>query len=570
LSDPEVLSHVEFDAPVEVRSLSKREIEVRLIPWGVLAETQGGFESFERGAFADAKPSDVLLHGLEHEAHIGLGQNGQPVMTRHPVGRAFALDDKPDGQYAHFRVAKTARGDEVLALAEDGIASGVSVEFSQVPGGTEVRQLRVRRHVVHTRARLSGASTTYRPSYAGAEVIAVRSKETPVADAPSTEAQAAPSVDLAALSLAVGTAVGSQISGIKDSLDATIEKALQTRSAIPDDAMKALIDRLDAVEEQARANFSIPSGDDKGHPEDFTRGDWLKLVLRQLSGDTVSHAEVQARIAADLITTDNLGVVPTTFSREIVGIVDQGRPFLESTRRIESPDGMALTVPKIVTRPTTGVQSTEKTELTSTATSITTSQYNPVTVGGYGDISLQLLKKSSPSYLTMYLDLLGEAYAIDADDQAVDALISAGMSQGGSFDPDDGPKFGEAFANSVAVSRLLRPDTIWLSTAAVQQFIDAVNPAANGPLYSNLRADLTAAGIGGTISGLRPVHVPALDDETADIIVGPSRAFAWAEDGTYTLQVDVPAKAGRDVGLVGMLWFAPLYPTAFTRYWLES
>jgi hypothetical protein len=109
-----------------------------------------------------------------------------------------------------------------------------------------------------------------------------------------------------------------------------------------------------------------------------------------------------------------------------------------------------------------------------------------------------------------------------------------------------------------------------MSTAAVAQFIDAVNPATYGPLYSQMRADLTAGGIGGTISGLRPVHVPALDDEEADIIVGPSRAFAWAEDGTYTLQVDVPAKAGRDVGIVGMMWYAPLYPTAFTRYWLDS
>jgi phage head maturation protease len=567
--EPTTTRSIEVEADVHVRNLTARELDVRLMPWGQTIETVVGPEMFNRGAFDGTDPNQVRLMGLEHEVHMGLGQDGRPTVTRHPVGKAIALDSREDGQYATFRVAKTARGDEVLALADDGIASGVSVEFREVPGGTVTETRSGRRTKVHNRVHLTGASTTYRPAYQDAVVLAVRSAEgdTPVAE---PTADVAPTPAPAAVTV---TDIKDLEGRIGDQMKDAIAQA-RSANAIDENVMQKFLDRLEAMEERSRMQFEIPShAPEAGHPEDFGRGDWLKLVLRTLTGESVGQAELHARITADLITADNLGVVPPAYLNEMIGIIDPSRPFLQSTRRLTTPrSGMQLTVPKIVTRPTTGVQAEEKDELASTATSIVPVNYNPVTIGGYGDISIQLLKRSDPSYLELYLDLLFEAYAIDADDEAVDALLDeAAVVEGGAIDPDDGPQFGAAWANAAAISRRLTPDTIWLSSAAAAAFIDAKADGTNAPLYGNLNGGFAAAsGVGGTISGLRPVHVPALDDEAVDLIVGPSRGFAWAEDGTYTLQVDVPAKAGRDVGIVGMLWFAPLYPAAFTSYTIAS
>ncbi len=259
-------------------------------------------------------------------------------------------------------------------------------------------------------------------------------------------------------------------------------------------------------------------------------------------------------------------MVPEAFSTELVGVIDPARPFLGSTRRIPTPDsGMTLNVPVLTTRPTMGVQVNEKDDITSTTTSITSAGFDAITIAGGGDISLQLLKRSSPSYLDLYLRLLAEALAKNAESEAIGALLAAGVTGGtGSLDPEN-LLIGEAWTNGQTAG--LTPDHMWLSSDAVALFIDAKATGTNAPLYANIAADFTAAGgPGGRISGLIPVYVPALDGTGTDVVIGPSSGFAWAEDGAFTLQVDVPAKAGRDVALVAIDWFAPLYASAFTTY----
>lgn len=542
---------IEFiPSEVSVRSLSKREIDMRVVPWDVQINTATGLEEFRKGALEGLDPTRVLLMGTEHRAEMGLGQTGQPVLVRVPTGRGTKLEERDDAGYMTFRVAKTAAGDEQLALADEGIVAGVSIEFGEVPGGTTSEMRSGRRVNVHRRVNLTGVSTTYRPAYPQAQVLAVRAEED-AAVAEQEEAAvvaeeatpAAPAYDFSGFERAVG------------SLNATSDK---------------ITDRLDKMEERYRSSFTVPAP--QADIPQANIGSWANVVLRMLSGESVPQAELNARTVQDLITTDNAGVVPEAFISELRGVIDPARPFMESTRRLPVPaSGTTMRVPIITQRPTVAEQTTEKTELSSQKTIISSTTFDMVSKGGVGDISLQLLKRSDPSFLDLYVRLLAEAYAIEAEEEALRALFDAtgGVGVSDALDPND-LELGDAFQNSFNEIRR-PPDTIWLSTEAVGAFIDAKATTTNQPLYNSLSTSATAAGgITGTISGLRAVHVPSLDAHGAFAVVGPSNGFAWAEDGTYTLQVDVPSKAGRDVAIFGMLWFVPWYPDAFTTYNVAS
>ena len=526
------------DSEITVRSMDRREIEARIVPWDVAIETPIGLESFKRGAFSHINPRHVVLR---------LGHDGEPV------GAGLSLEERDDGAHMVFRVSKTQRGDDALTLAADGVTRHVSVEYAPRESQGQVVYRNRQRVTELTRAALKGVATTYVPAYPQAEILAVREAEG-AASMPDNE----PAVGAAPIEPPVidMTPVTASIA------------ALEQRFA----------DRFLQLEERSRSNFTIPSA----HAEPDVRGkrgDWMSAVIRMLSGERVN--DLQMRELADLVTSDNVGVVPDAYLTEMIGVIDPSRPFLQSTRKLDLPAaGMSLVVPKIITKPTAGVQAIygdesypEKSEITSTTTSITNVTYDAVTIAGGGDIGLQLLKRSSPSYLSLYLELLAEAYGSNAESEALATLIALvgvpdGVNDGGTLDPE-ALVLGNAWSAGAAVKKPI--NTMWLGSAAVGAFIDAKVTGSNAPLYSSIQAGFTAgAGTGGTISGLKPVWVPALDGSGVDVLVGPSSGFGWTEDGTYTLQVDVPAKAGRDVALVGILWFAPMYPTAFTAYGIAS
>jgi hypothetical protein len=385
-------------------------------------------------------------------------------------------------------------------------------------------------------------------------VTAVRSEEEPVTDKetpqPPDEPEEPENVKVAARSAADQDAI----------------KLLADTFAKP---MGEIVNRLEGIEERMRSSFTVPGVDEKPKA---SLGQWAELVVKTYAGEPIS--DELYRTVADVKTTDSVGVVPPTYLQRMIGVIDASRPFISSVERLETPDtGTQLIVPKITQRPTVATQSTEKTEVSSQKSIITTETFSMITKAGVGDLSLQLLRRSSPSFLELWIRLLAEAYAQETEEEAVLQLIAAvadgGPEPAGALDPNN-TTFGPAFEATFNAMRRA-PDTIWLSSEAVGEFIDAKADGTNAPLYSDLAANFTAGGgTGGTISGLRPVHVPALDTKGAYAIVGPRSGFAFAEEGTFTLETVIASKLGRDVALAGFSWYVPWYPAAFTLYNVAS
>jgi uncharacterized protein len=145
-----------------------------LLPWGVPARVvdQGRLvtETFTRGALEGNNPGRVPLTAT-HPRDAGTL----------PIGVTLAIEDRSDAAWGEWRVSDTLLGNEVLALARDGVPLGLSVGFMEVPGGS--RWSADRQRVTRTRAELDHVAVVRVPAYQGAGVVGVRShagRPTPV------------------------------------------------------------------------------------------------------------------------------------------------------------------------------------------------------------------------------------------------------------------------------------------------------------------------------------------------------------------------------------------------------
>lgn len=540
---------------LQTLSLKDRKLGVRIVPYDVVADhPMYGPIMFKAGAFGEVDPRSVRLR-MDHQ---------DP-----PTGLGTRFWEEPDGAYMEFQLSKTSRADDQLTLAVDGVSRGASVGFFFVPSRTKRQKVDGRSVTVYgpDSARLAELSTTWKPTFSEAGVMYALSAQKGTGP-DMTEAQEAPVAG-----------AGFDYEKFAEAQAAAMQKVLDAqRDAGAEAKIETLLSKFDEMVELQRSNIQVPAAVPAKPKAKLHH--WVEMTLRQRAGDPMRDVEIRELALDDVITTEQPGLVPTRFTADYDDLISQARPFLSSTRQIAPPaTGTSMVLPIITTRAVAGTQAGgQKTELTTTATKVGTGSFAYQAVFGGADIAMQMILRAERSFFDLLTGDMGEAYALDCEVKAINALLtgytdSASGSHvvvdGGVLDPES-PAFGVAWETSILASKRA-PTHIWMSAAAVSAFIDAKAPLTNAPLYSNLAASFTAGnGPGGSLSGLTPVYVPALDSEDVDVIVGPSRGFVWAEDPARRLEADVPQLAGRDIALVGGIFPAPRFADAFTTYTIAS
>lgn len=146
-----------------------RTVDLRIVPYGERTQANDGLGGVPRGVtYTEEFVSGVFDHVLAAPNRVLLDfEHGDRIED--VVGRGVSLENRPDGFHGAFRMLETSAGETALALVNEGVLTGASVECRFQ------RSLRDASGVVRRiKAKLIKVALCREPAYAGAVVLGVR------------------------------------------------------------------------------------------------------------------------------------------------------------------------------------------------------------------------------------------------------------------------------------------------------------------------------------------------------------------------------------------------------------
>jgi hypothetical protein len=539
-----------------VHANPENQLDVTLMPWNEEAHVSddgrtGYREAWEPGSLVAGDTVPV------YDSHTNDGRGG---LVRGPlIGVARNVTDTGHGLAGTLHLA-TDQGRRVHELAALGVPTSVSIEADVArlkPGADGV----VRRTAADP-GRLTGVAVILppqNPAFAGATVTAVRAAPPMtleearriVADAdtptePDDDPETEPTTeDDPEEDEVTDTADTTETVGRAAVAELVRTEVARNRGAIVSRAAVHPLAQFDSLQAAMKAGYA-----------DI---EVARTIGRMLVG----------RALADQITTDpNSGVIHAGWINQIYGIVDQGRPAIAAIGTAPlPPDGMQINWPTFAGDLTTlvGVQATQKTTITSVKVSIANANAPLKTFAGGSDISLQLINRSSPSYLEAYLRIMAAAYAAVTDKDAATGLsaqVTLARNNFVVYDPAaadaDGSKLRTAiFTASTKVQAATgQPATVVI--AGLTAFVGLGGRLTPLPIY-NASGSANASTLNIDVDGLGVVYDPYL--AATEILVTNGLAAQWREEGPQTIHATDVERLGESYAVWGMGLLTPTIPT---------
>lgn len=505
-----------------------RTVTVRLVPWDrpqLVADRSGRrySETFVRGGLRVPDDLQVLVE-REHDGPI--------------VGVLTSTEDRPDGLYGTIRVSSSSAGRDTLADLDPSvrILRSVSVDFldAPVPPGAET--------VIRSTATLRRVAFVMEPAL-DAPVLSVRSVPNP----PESETPEMTTDHITQLD---------EVETIDETTD-EVAPVVEQRSARPIPSQRVA----------QRSAPVLPRFDSLGH---FARA----AALGEIEGRDLEQYQ---RALADILTTDAAGMIQEQWISEVIDLGRTYTPTVNAWRSRPLPtSGMSISQPVVGTRPTVDLQATQKTEIDSTKPTILAAQWDIVTYAGGNDVSIQLIRRAEPDYLTELMRLYTRELSQAVNAAAVTSLNAAaavGVSGNTALEYVDAETFDElvidASAAFLAAGSLRRPADQMALSVDLWAALGKAKDLDGRPLYPqinpmNASGTFSATSTTGQVSTIPWYVEPDLGSGIKGVI-GVREAFVTALGPVGTMTADVPAKLGRDVAMYQEAAFGASDPSGLVQ-----
>ena len=506
---------INFPIVVTAADSEKRTLTGRIVTWNERGLTSAGATIFEKDSIDFSKPVKLLL---EHD-------------RTKPLGKLTEITNDENGITASFKLAKTFAADDAIEEAIFGIRDGFSV-------GVKINEWKNEEGVLMIKSsNLQEVSLVTEPAIDSARVSEIAASEQP-----------------------------------QDS-EATAEDTTKEENKVSEIISEAPI----ASEAVEAAQTPVVTANYVAYTKprvdtNVTAGQYLSAQVRAIQGDTDARDLVAALQIATV--SENTGVVPPNYLRDIIGVIDSSRPFIDSIERAALPaTGMKVFTPKLGNQAIVGLTA-EGVEFASQDTAVTFQEDNIVKFAGANIVNVELFDRSDVSFAELLVRELAASYA-----QKTDAYAATIAADGA--DTSSGTTLYKAIAQGIADSYgIMRftPNRLLVATSGGYENVDFANILGatddnKRPLFAaaapqNAGGLITQGSTAGTVAGLSLVVDPNYTGNTSGTkvaMVYPSAAMRFHESGTIELRANVVANGRIEIGLYGYVCVVNRYPTAFRK-----